>query len=108
MKKIIFSLLLFFAFSAVSFAQDQKSTDPTMLAKLELNELVKEIPLESNLENGMYSLLVYKHETLAKATSEKERNEVYATMKSKIEGSFSPDQLKKLKNNKKLYENLIK
>lgn len=108
MKKIIFSLVLFFALSAISFAQEQKSNDPKMLAKLELNELVKEIPLESSLENSMYSLLVYKHETLAKATSEKEKNEVYAIMKSKIEGSLSPGQLKKLKNNKSLYENLIK
>lgn len=108
MKKIIFSLVLFFTLSIVSFAQEQKSNDPKMLAKLELNELVKEIPLENSLENSMYSLLVYKHETLAKATSEKEKNEVYATMKSKIEGSLSADQLKKLKNNKALYENLIK
>lgn len=108
MKKTIFTLVFFFALSIVSFAQEQNSNDPKMLAKLELNELVKEIPLESSLENSMYSLLVYKHETLAKATSEKEKNEVYAIMKSKIEGSLSQGQLKKLKNNKSLYENLIK
>ena len=53
MKKIVFSLVLFFAFSALSFAQDQKSNDPKMAAKLELNELVKVIPLESNLETGL-------------------------------------------------------
>ena len=86
MKKIVFSLVLFFAFSALSFAQDQKSNDPKMAAKLELNELVKVIPLESNLENGLYDLLVYKHVNLAKATSDKERNEVYSIMKSKIDG----------------------
>ena len=108
MKKIIFSLVLFFAFSAFSFAQDQKSNDPKMLAKLELNELVKVIPLESNLENGLYDLLVYKHVNLAKATSDKERNEVYSIMKSKIDGSLSPEQLRKLKSNKALYDNLIK
>ena len=108
MKKIIFSLLLFFAFSTISFAQSQNGNDSKMLAKLELNELVKVIPLDNNLENGMYSLLIYKHETLAKATTEKERNDVYAIMKSKIEGSLSPEQLKILKNNKALYENLIK
>ena len=79
-----------------------------MAAKLELNELVKVIPLESNLENGLYDLLVYKHVNLAKATSDKERNEVYSIMKSKIDGSLTPEQLKKLKSNKKLYENLIK
>lgn len=108
MKKIFFSLVLFFAFSALSFAQDQKSNDPKMAAKLELNELVKVIPLESNLENGLYDLLVYKHVNLAKATSDKERNEVYSIMKSKIDGSLSPEQLRKLKSNKALYENLIK
>ena len=108
MKKIIFSLVLFFAFSDLSFAQDKKSDDPKMLAKLELNELVKVIPLESNLENGLYDLLVYKHVNLAKATSDKERNEVYSIMKSKIDGSLSPEQLRKLKSNKALYDNLIK
>ena len=108
MKKIIFSLVLFLAFSTLSFAQDKKSDDPKMLAKLELNELVKVIPLESNLENGFYDLLVYKHVNLAKATSDKERNEVYSIMKSKIDGSLSPEQLKKLKSNKALYDNLIK
>ena len=108
MKKIIFSLVLFLAFSTLSFAQDKKSDDPKMLAKLELNELVKVIPLESNLENGLYDLLVYKHVNLAKATSDKERNEVYSIMKSKIDGSLSPEQLKKLKSNKALYDNLIK
>ena len=108
MKKIVFSLVLFFAFSALSFAQDQKSNDPKMAAKLELNELVKVIPLESNLENGLYDLLVYKHVNLAKATSDKERNEVYSIMKSKIDGSLSPEQLRKLKSNKALYDNLIK
>ena len=108
MKKIFFSLVLFFAFSALSFAQDQKSNDPKMAAKLELNELVKVIPLESNLENGLYDLLVYKHVNLAKATSDKERNEVYSIMKSKIDGSLSPEQLRKLKSNKALYDNLIK
>jgi hypothetical protein len=79
-----------------------------MAAKLELNELVKVIPLESNLENGLYDLLVYKHVNLAKATSDKERNEVYSIMKSKIDGSLSPEQLRKLKSNKALYDNLIK
>ena len=108
MKKIIFSLVLFFAFSTLSFAQDKKSNDPKMAAKLELNELVKVIPLESNLENGLYDLLVYKHVNLAKATSDKERNEVYSIMKSKIDGSLSPEQLRKLKSNKALYDNLIK
>ena len=73
-----------------------------MAAKLELNELVKVIPLESNLENGLYDLLVYKHVNLAKATSDKERNEVYSIMKSKIDGSLSPEQLRKLKSNKAL------
>ncbi|MCW1147384.1 hypothetical protein [Flavobacterium lacisediminis] len=107
MKKIIFSLLLFFAFSTVSFAQEKKSGEPKMLAKLELNEFTKEIPLETNLENGLYNLLVYKHEMLAKATSDKEKAEVYEIIKNKLSASLSTDQLKKLMNNKNLYENII-
>lgn len=112
MKKIFFSVVLFFALSAISFAQDKKQAkkaeDPYVLAKTEIAELIKEIPLESSLENGLISLLTYKHETLAKATTEQEKNEVYATMKSKLDGSLTPEQLTKLKSNKKLYENLIK
>ena len=112
MKKIFLSLIIFFALSNTALAQDKvqekKSKDPVVLAKMEIAELVKEIPLESSLENGLISLLTYKHETLAKVTTDKERNQVYETMKSKLDGSLTPEQLKKLKSNKKLYENLIK
>lgn len=108
MKKIFLSLILFCALSNVVLAQNKVQQDPVVLAKMEIAELVKEIPLESSLENGLISLLTYKHETLAKVTTDKERNQVYETMKSKLDGSFSPEQLKKLKSNKKLYENLIK
>ena len=111
MKKIFLSLLFFCALSNTALAQDKvqekKSKDPVYLAKTELAELVKEIPLESSLENGLISLLTYKHETLAKATTDTERNQVYETMKSKIDGSLTPEQLKKLKSNKKLYENFL-
>ena len=112
MKKIFLSLLFFCALSDTALAQDKvqekKSKDPVALAKTELAELVKEIPLESSLENGLISLLTYKHETLAKVTTDKERNQVYEIMRSKLDGALSPEQLKKLKNNKKLYEDLIK
>lgn len=110
MKKIFFSLLLLFSFSTIAFAQEGKSNDndPKTLAKSELSALVKEIPLESSIENGIFSLLVYKHQALSKATTEKERNQIYETIKSKLEGTFSPDVFRKLKNNKALYENLIK
>jgi len=112
MKKIFLSLIIFFALSNTALAQDKvqekKSKDPVVQAKMEIAELVKEITLESSLENGLISLLTYKHKTLAKATTDQERNQVYETMKSKLDGSLSPEQLKKLKSNKKLYENLIK
>jgi hypothetical protein len=108
MKKIFLSLILFCALSNVVLAQNKVQQDPVVLAKMEIAELVKEIPLESSLENGLISLLTYKHETLAKVTTDKERNQVYETMKSKLDGSLTPEQLKKLKSNKKLYENLIK
>ncbi len=108
MKKIFFSTLFLFAISNITFAQEKKAADAKTLAKAELNELVAEITLDNSLEDGLYMLLVYKHDKLANATSDKERNEVYETMKSKLDGSLSPEQLKKLKSNKKLYENLIK
>ncbi|MQP25545.1 hypothetical protein GFJ94_10760 [Flavobacterium sp. LMO8] len=108
MKKIIFSLFLLIACNSISFAQDKKNLNPEVEAKLELNELLKVIPLEDSIENGLYSLLTLKHQTLLKSTTEHERNEVYATMKSKIEHTLNPEQLKKLKSNKVLYENLIK
>ena len=109
MKKIIFSIVFFFALSTISFAQEKKAKDAYELAKNEINALVKVIDnLDPSIESSLYNLLVYKHETLAKATSEKERNDVYATMKGKIDGTLTPEQLKKLKSNKVLYENLIK
>lgn len=109
MKKIFFSTLFLIAISNVTLAQEKKAEDPKTLAQAELNALeAADINLDSTLKDGLYMLLVYKHDALIKATTDKERNHVYETIKSKIEGSFSPEQLKKLKSNKKLYENLIK
>lgn len=109
MKKIIFLIAFFFGLSTVSFAQEKKVEDAYVLAKKEINALVKVINnLDPSIESALYNLLVYKHETLAKATSEKEKNDVYATMKGKIDGTLTPEQLRKLKSNKVLYEDLIK
>ena len=98
MKKIFLSLLFFCALCNTALAQDKvqekKAKDPVYLAKAEIAELVKEITLESSLENGLISLLTYKHETLAKVTTDNERNQIYEIMRSKLEGSLSPEQLK--------------
>ena len=108
MKNLITVIALFFTFTIGAFAQDSKKEDPKILAKRELHSLTKIIDLDNSVAIGLNDLLIYKHVNLAKATSDKERNEVYSIMKSKIEGSLSPDQLKKLKSNKALYDNLIK
>lgn len=109
MKKIIAAFVLFFAVSFTANAQEEKkSNDPIVLAKNELNALVKVIKLDEQIEIGFYKLLVYKHETLAKATSQVEKNDVYKTMKNKIMGTLTPEQLATLKSNKDLYNDLIK
>lgn len=108
MKKIIAAFVLFFAVSFTTNAQEKKATDPLVLAKNELNDLIKVIPLDSSLENGLYNLLVYKHESLAKAISNEEKAKVYDTMKSKLNSTFTPEQMTILKNNKKLYDDLIR
>jgi outer membrane usher protein FimD/PapC len=109
MKKIIAAFVLFFAVSLTANAQEEKkSNDPLVLAKNELNALVKVIQLDNEVENGLYKLLVYKHETLAKSTTDVERNEVYKIMKDKISGTLTPEQLTTLKSNKELYNDLLK
>lgn len=109
MKKTIILIAFFLGVNTLSFAQEKKAEDAYLLAKKELNALVKVIDnIDPSIESGLYNLLVYKHETLAKATSEKEKNDVYAIMKAKIDGTLTPEQLRKLKSSKVLYEDLIK
>ena len=107
MKKIIAAFVMLFAFFGSVNAQEKEEKNPQMLAKTELNALLKVISLDNEIQIGLYNLLVYKHETLTKATSKDEKAKMYNTMESKLSSTLTPEQLITLKNEKKLYDDLI-
>ena len=107
MKKIIAAFIMIFAFCFTVSAQEKEEVNPQILAKTELNALSKVISLDNEIQVGLYKLLVYKHETLAKATSNQEKVKMYDIMESKLNSTLTPEQMITLKNDKKLYKDLI-
>ncbi|WP_396210138.1 hypothetical protein [Flavobacterium sp.] len=105
MKKIFFGMVLFFACITSASAQDTKLKDPNVLAKNELNSLMKVIEIDNNLAITINSLLLYKHETVLKSPERKE--EIAITIDDKLKGIFLPEQYAKIKKNKVLYNDLL-
>ncbi len=105
MKKVFAVLALFFAFTISAAAQETKLKDPNVLAKNELNALIKVIEIDNDLVIAINSLLIYKHETVLKSPEMKE--EMAATIDGKLKGTFSPELYAKIKKNKVLYKDLL-
>lgn len=101
MKNLIPVIALFIAFTTCAFAQE----DARVLAKKELQLLSKLIELDNSVAVGLNDLLIYKHETVTRFPEKKE--EVAATMESKLKGALTTEQFNKLKNNKVLFEDLL-
>lgn len=105
MKNLFTVLGLFFAFTLTSFAQEDIANNARILAKAELNALTKVVNLEGDIFTGLNDLLIYKHEMVLRFPEKKE--EVAATIASKLKGTFSAEQLSKIKSNKALYQDLL-
>ena len=105
MKKIFAVFVLFFAFTNGVAAQESEKKDPYVLAKNELNALLKVIELDHQLEIGLNSLLIYKHETVLKYPEQKA--ELAKTMEGKLKGSLTPEQFSKIKKDKVLFNDLL-
>lgn len=105
MKNLITVIALFFAFTIGAFAQDSKKEDPKVSAKKELQSLSKVIEIDNSIALALNDLLIYKHETVNRFPEKKE--EVAATIESKLKSTFTAEQFLKIKNNKTLFEDLI-
>jgi len=105
MKNIFTVIVLFFAFTNIVSAQETEKKDPYVLAKNELNALLKVIELDHQLEIGLNNLLIYKHETLLKYPEQK--TELAKTMEGKLKGSLTPEQFSKIKKDKVLFNDLL-
>lgn len=105
MKNLITVIALFFTFTIGAFAQESKKEDPRASAKKELHSLSKVIEIDNSIAVGLNDLLIYKHETVNRFPEKKE--EVAATVESKLKTTFTADQFLKIKNNKALFEDLL-
>ena len=105
MKNLFTVLGLFFAFTLTSFAQEEIQQKAAVSAKAELLALNKVVALDDQIATGLNSLLVYKHEMVARFPEKKE--EVAKTIGSKLESTLTPEQFTKVKNNKVLYNDLL-
>lgn len=105
MKNLFTVLVLFFAFSIGAVAQQAKQEDPKVLAKKELHALSKVIELDNQTATGLNDLLIYKHETVTRFPEKKQ--EVAATIESKLKTTLSPEVFAKVKSNKVLFEDLV-
>ena len=105
MKNIFAIFVLFFAFTCNVAAQESDKKDPLVLAKKELNALIKVIQLDNQLEIALNNLLIYKHETLLKYPEQKA--ELAKTMEGKLKGTLTPEQFSKVKKDKVLFNDLL-
>lgn len=104
MKNLFAVLGLFFAFTFTSLAQDS-ANEPIVLAKAELNALVKVVELDQQIVTGLNTLLIDKHRIVARNPEKKE--DVAKIIASKLESTLTPEQFTKVKNNKVLFNNLL-
>ena len=111
MKNIITILIMVFAFTVSASAQSAKAgSTPEEKAKSDLFELTKAIDNDSDVVlNGVYDLLVRKHQIMAdNQISKTEKNDYSNLMDGKLKASFSDIQIEQLKAVPGLYEKLIK
>ncbi len=106
MKKIFAFVVLFFAFTMGSYAQENVNEEIAVLAKKEAKDIKEYLQLGDKDEADFYRLFYHKYEELSKATNEERKAVVSNVILKKIEASITPDQLKKLNSNKALLEKL--
>lgn len=99
-------MVLFFAFSFSTFAQENVDPELAKLAKSNTKDLTEFLQIDETAQADFYRLFYYKHNELSKATNDERKAVISNTILKKIEASLNPDQLKKLNNNKSLLEKL--
>ncbi|UOX32215.1 hypothetical protein LXD69_09110 [Flavobacterium sediminilitoris] len=107
MKKIFAFVVLFFAFTMSSFAQQEEVREEiALLAKSDAKEITEYLELGDTELSDFYRLFYYKHDELSKSTNEERKAVISKSVKASIEASITPDKLKKLNTNPKLFKKL--
>lgn len=107
MKRIITLLVLFFAFSINASAQD-KSVEPEMSAKKDLELLTTVITVENDMHMPFYNLFLKKHKALAEpGITQAKREEISNIIDAKLKASLTNDQVASLEKNQEAYYQLI-
>ncbi len=122
MKKIVFVLTVFFAFSLNANAQSKKeltkeeivnqekikNQTPEENAKSDAMELSKFLDLNENQTNNFYKLFEGRYKALQKDLSVERKTELSRVMEAKIRATIGDDLMSKLEKNETLYNRLIK
>lgn len=115
MKRIIAILTLSLAFSLSSNAQQaKKNTDANQTTTISsketvlqnISDLTKTVKLDDQLAKDLTSLLFMREEAVNNARTIEEKKSLFDRFSQKLMGGLSPDQLKKLQDNKELYTRL--
>jgi uncharacterized protein (DUF305 family) len=96
MKKVISVVVLFFAFTLGATAQDLK-VNADEAAKKDVAVLLSKITVSENLKKDFYTLMVMKHEALAKPKlTAAEKENISKIFENKLMAALTEDQRKEL------------
>lgn len=107
MKKLIFTLSLFFALTLSASAQDSKMS-PEALAKKEVTTLSEIVGLTGSQPADLYRLFEQKYQTLAdKNLSAERKAEVNRIVELKLQATLTEEQNKKYAAGKAEYDKVM-
>lgn len=91
MKKFIAVVTLLFAFTLSANAQDNKKT-PQEAAQKDIAALVEKVTINESLKKDFYTLMVMKHEALAQAKTQKDKDQIAGAYGHKIMAGLDKEQ----------------
>jgi len=106
MRKLIAVVTMVFAFTISAQAQDKKVSNFNDAAQKDVAALIAKITVEQSFKQDMYTLMVMKHEMLAKAKTPAEKQKISADVEHKILAGVSKEQRKTLTNDPQLLKQL--
>lgn len=108
MKKIFAVIVLFFAFTVNSLAQEKKATglDREQMLK-DTNEMVTYLNIDENLKHSLLMLVDMRIESVSTTSTPAEAKKMNETFNNKILSGLSKEKRDKLVANKALYKKII-
>ena len=107
MKKILAILVLIFAFSISTYAQEEKKEELVVLAKKDSKDVVTLLELGDKEQIDFFNLFYYKYDEQSKTSSDERKKVIANIISKKLEASLTADKFDKLKKNTALYERVI-